>query len=470
MGVGGTAMAAMAGMFRQAGWEVRGSDAARPYPPMSDLLDGLAIPVLHPYGAENLQWGPDLVVVGNVIRKTNPEAAALLESGLPFLSMPQALSTHFLEGHRSLVVAGTHGKTTVSSLLAHLLHAQGKDPSYMIGGIPLDFGANYRLGSGAHFVVEGDEYDTAFFDKGPKFLHYRPDAAIINNVEFDHADIFRDLDHVIDTFRSLAHIVPDGAPLVAPAGDVNCERAIRGTRARVVTFGLDKGTWRPTGATWDQGRVHFRLERDKEVVGEFASPMLGVHNLLNTVAALAILHEVGAATPDLSAALSCFKGIRKRQEVKGRENGVTVMDDFAHHPTAVRETLRAVRRGYPDARMIALFEPESNTSRRAVFQEDYVEAFKEADRVLFTTPLEKPDGLRPEERIDMDRLSADLADGGVEATLIADVEELALTAAGEAHPGDVILGMSGRDFHGVLARVLKALRRRAGLDTRSGET
>lgn len=470
MGIGGTAMAAIAGMFRQAGWEVRGSDTARPYPPMSVLLDDLGIPVMHPYHGRNLRWSPDLVVVGNVIRKTNPEAETLLASDLPYVSMPQALSAHFLKGRRSLVVAGTHGKTTVSSLLAHLLNGQGLDPSYMIGGIPLDFGTNCRLGSGPDFVVEGDEYDTAFFDKGPKFLHYRPDAAIINNVEFDHADIFRDLDHVIETFRSLAHLVPDGAPLVVPAGDPNCERALRGTRARVVTFGLDAGTWRPEGVTWARGRVAFELVRDGTAMGAFDSPMLGDHNLVNTVAALALLHEVGSVAPGLPTALSSFKGIRKRQEVKGFEGGVTVMDDFAHHPSAVRETLRAVRKGHPGARVIALFEPESNTSRRAVFQEDYVAAFGEADRVLFTTPLEKPDGLRPEERIDMERLCADLVAGGVEATLIADMDELARTAAREARPGDVVLGMSGRDFHGVHDRVLEALRGRTGLDTRSAET
>ena len=464
MGVGGTAMAAIAGMFRKAGCQVRGSDAAPPYPPMNGVLDGLGIEVLHPYSGDNLDWDPELVVVGNVIRATNPEAEALRDSGIHFLSMPQALRTYFLEERIPLVIAGTHGKTTTASLIAHLLNGQGMDPSFMIGGIPLDFGTNYRLGQGAHFVVEGDEYDTAFFDKGPKFLHYAPRAAIITNVEFDHADIFRDLDHVIETFHALSEIMPFGSPLVIPAGDENCLRAVEGTGARLVTFGLDTGTWQPALIRRNQGRVRFTLNRGADRIGEFESPLLGDHNLANMVAALALLHEVEAATKDLAEPVASFRGIRKRQEVKGVENGVTVMDDFAHHPTAVRETLRAIRSGHPGARVIALFEPESNTSRRAVFQADYATAFLEADRVLFATPLEKDDNLKAEERIDMARLCADIRAGGVPADMIPDVTELAKTAAREARPGDVILGMSGRDFNGVHALVLEALGR-SRLDT-----
>ena len=249
MGVGGTAMSAVAGLFRESGCEVRGSDQALPYPPVSLLLDRLAIPVLHPYAPENLAWGPDLVVVGNVIRRVNPEAVAVVESGRPYLSFPQAMNRYFLAGRASLVVAGTHGKTTTTSLICHLLHGQGLDPSFLVGGVPLDFGVNYRLGGGPHFVIEGDEYDTAFFDKGPKFLHYAPKAAIINNVEFDHADIFRDLDAVIAAFAKFAAIVPKGAPLLVPDGDPNVPRVLAEAGATGTTFGVNRGRWPATGVS-----------------------------------------------------------------------------------------------------------------------------------------------------------------------------------------------------------------------------
>jgi UDP-N-acetylmuramate: L-alanyl-gamma-D-glutamyl-meso-diaminopimelate ligase len=459
MGVGGTAMSAIAGLFREAGCEVRGSDAGAPYPPMSTHLERLGIPVMHPYGPENLAWGPDLVVVGNVIRRVNPEAVAVLESGIPYLSMPQALKAHFLAGRRPLVIAGTHGKTTTTSLVSHLLHAQGLDPSFLVGGIPLDFESNFRLGGGEFFVVEGDEYDTAFFDKGPKFLHYAPQAAIVNNVEYDHADIFPDVERVVAAFASFAAIVPQGAPLLAPASDPLAARAVAATPGRVVTFGLADGTWRPRDVSWSGGRARFVLTRDGRDAGAFDSPLMGEHNLKNTIAALALLHEVGAVTPSLATALASFKGIRKRQEVKGVARGVTVIDDFAHHPTAVRETIRAVRLAFPQGRILALFEPESNTSRRRVFQAEYVDAFATADEVLFYKPFEKPDNLAPEERIDMARLCDDVTARGTPARMIPDIDALADEAASLARPGDVVLGMSGRDFLGVHGRVLARLGR-----------
>jgi UDP-N-acetylmuramate: L-alanyl-gamma-D-glutamyl-meso-diaminopimelate ligase len=466
LGVGGTAMSAVAGLFRLDGWEVRGSDQAAPYPPMGDLLAAMGIPVRHPYAPENLDWGPDLVIVGNVIRRTNPEAVALLESGLPYRSFPEALREHFLADRVPLVVAGTHGKTTTTSLIAHLLHAQGLDPSFLVGGVPVDFGINHRLGAGRHFVVEGDEYDTAFFDKGPKFLHYAPQAAIINNIEFDHADIFADLDAVKDAFARFAAIVPAGAPLLVPDDDVNCRDVLATAGAAGTTFGIGRGTWQARDLRWGGpggARVTFGLHRGDRFVGTFASPMVGEHNLRNAVAALALIHEVEAATPALAEALTSFQGIRKRQEVKGVAGGVTVIDDFAHHPTAVRETMAAVRAAWPKARIIALFEVESNTSRRRVFQDAFAEAFAAADEVLFCRPHDKPDNLPPDQRIDMERLCADIAARGTPARLIPDIEDLAEAAAERARPGDVVLAMSGRDFHGIHARVLARL---AADDTR----
>ncbi len=460
LGVGGTAMAGIAGLFRGAGSEVRGSDAAPPYPPMGPLLQDLGIPVLTPYAAQNLDWGPDLVVIGNVIRRTNPEAQAVMERGLPYCSMPEALHRHFLAGRRPLVIAGTHGKTTTTSLVGHLLASQGLDPGLFVGGLPLDFGRNHRIGSGPFFVVEGDEYDTAFFDKGPKFLHYAPEAAVILNIEYDHADIFQDLDAVVGAFSSLAAILPPGAPLLIPEDSATCARAVATSAARVVTFGVQGGTWHAEDVRSDRGRTCFTLVRNGHKVGEFASPLMGRHNLHDAIAALALLYEVGAAGPGVREGLAAFRGVRKRQELVGEACGVRVYDDFAHHPTAVRETLRAFREAFPGARLIALFEPESNTSRRRVFQNEYAAAFCEADEVLFFRPLEKPDNLAPEERIDMVRLCQDIEARGVPARMIPDIEALASEAARAARPGDVVIGMSGRDFCGVHRLVLDRLRER----------
>jgi len=460
MGIGGTAMSAVAGLLKDSGHEVRGTDRVYPYPPVGDLLAALGITVMYPYDAANLSWEPDLVVVGNVIRRDNPEAQAMREAGIPFMSFPQALKEHYLSGRVPLVVTGTHGKTTTSSLVAWLLHAQGFDPGYLIGGVPLDFGSNYRAGRGSYFVVEGDEYDTAYFDKGPKFLHYAPQAAIINSVEFDHADIYADLDAVIESFAKFARIMPSGAPLLVPEADANAAVAIRETCASVKTFGVDAGFWHARDVAWSNGRVGFDLMAGKTHAGRFDSPLFGRHNLSNTVAALGLVHEAGAVGPGLADALSRFAGVKKRQEIKGVRGGVTVIDDFAHHPTAVRETILAVRNAFPGARIVGMFEPESNTSRRKVFQEEYVTAFAAADRILFCAPLEKNDNLPPEMKIDMGRLVSDINGRGTPADIIPDIDELAAAAVASARPGDVILGMSGRDFYGVHGKVLDLLGKR----------
>jgi UDP-N-acetylmuramate: L-alanyl-gamma-D-glutamyl-meso-diaminopimelate ligase len=457
MGVGGVAMSAVAGLFKKAGWEVRGSDQAMPYPPMGDLLTDLGISVMHPYQAENLDWGPDLVVVGNVIRRINPEAVAVVESKIPYLSFPEALREHFFHDQQSIVVAGTHGKTTTTSLIAHLLAFQGLDPSFLVGGIPVNFGINHHLGEGKYFVIEGDEYDTAFFDKGPKFLHYLPKAAIINNVEFDHADIFASLDAVLKVFTDFARIVPRKAPLLIPDSDTNAKKVVADADAKVVTFGIERGIWQARDVQWDGLGVAFNLFCKDLKVGTFSSPMIGIHNLHNVIAALAMLHELDAVTPKLALALESFKGIKKRQEIKGVVNQITVMDDFAHHPTAVRQTIEALRIAKPKAKIIVMFEIESNTSRRKVFQNEFAKAFATADQVLFCRPYEKPDNLPLEERIDMDQLCADIQSAGTNAVMIPDIDDLASAAAALAKPGDIIVGMSGRNFHNVHDKVLAKL-------------
>lgn len=456
IGIGGTAMSAIAGLYREAGCEVRGSDSGKPYPPVSQLLGRLSIPVMYPYSKENLAWAPDLVIIGNVIRRTNPEAIAVLESGLPYISMPQALREHFLTNRFPLVVAGTHGKTTTSSLVAYLLYGQGFDPSFLIGGIPRDFESNFRLGKGEFFVVEGDEYDTAFFDKRPKFLHYCPKAAIVNNIEYDHADIFANLDNVVAAFASFVETLPQNAPLVVPANDRIVGSIVTGGR-RAVTFGIEEGDYCVRDLKWVEGEAQFELLRHGKSMGMFKVRLIGEHNIKNVAAAFALCHEIGAVTKDLSSVLAGFQGVHKRQEVKGIVGGVTVIDDFAHHPTAVRETIMALRLAYPTSRLIVLFEPESNTSRRKVFQNEYADAFAYADCVLFYKPLEKPDNLPPEERIDMNRLCADIISHGTPAKMIPDIDELAAEAITLAKDGDVIVGMSGRDFLGVHTKILQLL-------------
>lgn len=457
MGIGGTAMSAVAGLLLDSGHEVRGTDGVYPYAPVGDLLARLGIPVMHPYDGVNLEWGPDLVVVGNVIRRDNPEAVAMRQAGIPFMSFPEALREHYLADRFPVVVTGTHGKTTTSSLLAWLLFAQGYEPGYLIGGVPVDFGSNYRAGSGRHFVVEGDEYDTAYFDKGPKFLHYAPQAAIINNVEFDHADIYFDLAAVVAAFAKFAKIMPAGAPLLVPETDPNVGKAVVETDAALVSFGVDAGLWHAERVTWGVGKVSFDLFCGNSSAGHFVSPMFGVHNLSNTIAALALLHEVGSVGPGLADALFNFRGVRKRQEIRGVAGGVTVIDDFAHHPTAVRETILGVKNAYPGSRVTVMFEPESNTSRRRVFQREYVAAFSSADAVFFCSPLEKNDNLAPEQKIDMMRLVSDICSTGTSAALIPDIDELASAAVESVSAGDVILGMSGRDFYGIHQKVLDRL-------------
>lgn len=463
MGVAGTAMSAVAGLFKEAGFDVRGSEDSQPYPPVSLLLEDLGIEVMHPYSGTNLDWNPDTVIVGNVIRRVNPEAQALLESGRNYLSFPSALHDFFLKDRFPVVVTGTHGKTSTTSLIAHLLAVQGFDPSFLVGGVPLNFGLNFRSGKGQHFVIEGDEYDTAFFDKGPKFLHYAPQAAIINNIEFDHADIFPDISAVLAAFKAFIAIVPAGAPLLIPANSANCAKVVADAGRTAQTFGIGTGNWHAEDVSWMNGRATFNLHSNALRVGTFTAPMIGRHNLMNTVAALGLLHEIDAVGPLLVEALTGFRGIKKRQEIRGVESDITVIDDFAHHPTAVRETIAAIRLAWPDSKIHVMFEIESNTSRRRVFQDDFALAFASADSVTFCKPLEKNDNLPVSDRIDMDRLCQDINDHGGNASLIPDIDELAVAVAGKARPNDVVVGMSGRDFHGVHEKVLKALKK-----TRSG--
>lgn len=475
MGIGGTAMAALAGMLVDAGYEVSGSDANRVYPPMSEVLDRLGIRVMEGYKAENLAHRPDLVVVGNAIRAEYDEARALLQSDLPYMSFPALLGARFLEGRRSLVVSGTHGKTTTTALLAALLHHAGRQPGFLIGGVALDFDRTAAVGQGPHFVVEGDEYDTAFFDKGPKFLHYRPRAAILTSIEFDHADIYRDLAHCQESFRKLVGILPADGCLVARWDHDAVAEVAREARCPLRRYGPEQD-WdgRIEEVDAQQGRMRFSVLHQGRGWGRFESLLVGEHNLYNQVAACALLDAEGLSAEELREGFSRFRGIKRRQEVLGSPGGVTVVDDFAHHPTAVRLTLEALALRFGGRRLWAVFEPRSNTSRRNVFQQQYAESFDAADLVV-VAPVRDQERIPPDERMDPRALVAALRARGKEAWLWGEgatapqlhlpgpeesAEDIVARLLPNLAPGDVVAVLSNGGFGGLHRRLLAALERR----------
>ncbi len=453
----GTAMGALAAMLKEIGLTVTGSDR-NVYPPMSTFLDERRVRVMDGFSAAHLSHRPDLVVVGNAVTRENPEAEAMRSMGLAYCSLPEALNHFAAAGKETLLVAGTHGKTTTSSLLAWLLHSAGLDPSFMIGGILNNFSGNYRIGGGRVFVVEGDEYDTAYFDKGPKFLHYRPQVAIVTGVEFDHADIFRDLDHVKRAFRRFLMRLAPQSQLLAYDADPNLMELLAEMPAcRVAHYGREvRSDWRLGNVRLADGETAFEVHHRGEPFGTFRTPMIGTHNLLNALAALAAAHYSGATASALAAGLAGFRGIKRRQEVRGVKNGVTVIDDFAHHPTAVRETVRAVREFYAGRRLVAVFEPRTNTSMRDVFQETYAACFDPADLVCIRKPplLKKiPEG----ERFSSARLVADIAKRGTPAHYFEDTEAIVDFLLKETAANDVVLIMSNGGFDNIHARLLEAL-------------
>ncbi len=456
MGIGGTAMAALAGMLKDAGFVVSGSDTGV-YPPMSDYLQSLNIDVAIGYNAKNLDSRPDLVVVGNVIRQSYEEAQALLASDLLYCSFPQMLGASFLKDRKNLVVAGTHGKTTTTAVLAWLFSAAGRDPGFLIGGRARNFDRTARAGSPPFFVIEGDEYDTAFFDKGPKFLHYRPNTALITSVEFDHADIYRDLDHVKESFRKLVALVPAEGTLVARADHDDVSDVVRDAVAEVRRYGPGQ-SWdgRIEGVDPDRGVQRFTVLRDGAAWGQFESVLVGEHNLYNQVAAVAAAERHGLGPDVLAEGFRTFAGIKRRQEVIGEPRHITVVDDFAHHPTAVEETLRALRRRFTGRRMWVVFEPRSNTSRRKFFQERYAEVFGDADVVVIATP---PDQARiaDEDRFDSGLLVQRLRARGSEAFNYDTVDEIVAVVGANALPWDVVVILSNGGFGGIHNRLLTRL-------------
>lgn len=455
MGIGGIAMGTLAAMLKEKGFQVTGSDQNL-YPPMSTHLDALGITVHKGYAPDNPQktTRPDLVVIGNVIRRNNPEAQHVLEQGLKYVSMPQAISRFFLADHESIVVTGTHGKSTTASLLAWVLARGGLDPSAFIGAFVKNWNRSYRLGSGKYMVIEGDEYDTAFFDKGPKFLHYSPYIGLITSIEYDHADIFPNFDAVLKAFENFIDLITPAGTLVVNADDPHCIALSKKCKGRVMTYGWnDRADWRLLDADYQEGRVLFRILNPLSNTEEMlVSPLAGRHNVGNTIAAIASAALAGMSLEAIQDGLLSFEGVQRRQDVIGEYGGVLVVDDFAHHPTAVRETLQALRLFYPGRSLYVAFEPRSNSSRRSIFQADYATAFDCADCVCIKEPP-GIDSLPADERLDARKLVTDIGTRRKEAHYFENVERLVLFLSGRCTSGDLVVAMSNGSFDGLLERL-----------------
>ncbi|MEK6196841.1 MAG: UDP-N-acetylmuramate:L-alanyl-gamma-D-glutamyl-meso-diaminopimelate ligase [Desulfobacterales bacterium] len=459
MGVCGTGMASLAGMLKDSGYIVTGSDE-NVYPPMSDFLASCNIKIQKGYSAENLSKQPDLVVVGNTIRKSNPEAQALAGLGIPYVSFPQALAHYFLADKTSLVVTGTHGKTTTSSILASLLDKAGLTPGFMIGGLVQAFGRNYNLGSSPYFVVEGDEYDTAFFDKGPKFLHYQPQIAIVTSIEFDHADIYADLEAIKLSFARLMAIMPKDGCVVACFDDPVVQEIAGKAQCEVQSYGLDTGSeWTINNLEVKPGTTSFDVVHKGKFYSACKCPMPGRHNALNALAVIAVLDRLGLDKEVIITGLSSFEGVRRRQEVRGVINDITVIDDFAHHPTAVRETLTALKQAYEGQRLVAVFEPRTNSSRRRIFQNDYVSAFDRADILLVREPVPLAD-FPADQLFSSKQLASDLKDRGIDALSFPDTDDILDHLQTMLVPGDVVAILSNGGFDNIHTRLLEMLGKR----------
>jgi UDP-N-acetylmuramate: L-alanyl-gamma-D-glutamyl-meso-diaminopimelate ligase len=462
IGVAGTGMGAFAGLLKAAGYDVRGSDE-NVYPPMSEKLQEWGIPARMPYAAANLDPPPDLTVVGNVVRKDNVEATAMRERGLPHASFPQTLGDLFLSQRWSTVVAGTHGKTTTTSLLAWTLMSAGRDPGLLVGGIPLNFGESFRLGRQAPdspFVVEGDEYDTAYFDKGPKFLHYRPKSLLATSLEYDHADIYQDVEQIVARFAQLFALVPKEGRIVVCAEEQHLRRALHmATPVAPVTMYGEGGEYTASQVVEDERGLRFAVLRGELHMGELSLSLSGRHSVLNALGAYAILESLGLKHHEIQEGYATFESVKRRMEVVGEAFGVTVVDDFAHHPTAVATTLAGAVRKYAGRKVWAIFEPRSATSCRKIFQDDYARAFREAHHVVLA-----PSGrqLDPDVALDVAKLARDVAAGGVPAWAAPSIDAIVDTVAKDAENGAVLLCMSNGGFGGIHGKLLAALRARSG--------
>ncbi|MFL6301687.1 MAG: UDP-N-acetylmuramate:L-alanyl-gamma-D-glutamyl-meso-diaminopimelate ligase [Terriglobales bacterium] len=460
IGICGTAMASLAGMLQQAGYRVTGSDAAA-YPPMSDFLAQLGITVMQPYAEANLTPRPEIVVVGNAISRGNPELEYVLDSRIPFRSLPQVLQENFLRTRESLVVAGTHGKTTTTSMLAWIFESAGMDPSFLIGGIAENFGSSFAVKDGKHFIIEGDEYDTAFFDKGPKFLHYLPASLLLTHVEFDHADIYKDLDAVKTAFKRLVNLVPRRGVIVAYDASANVDECVSNAFCPVERYGFsEKASWRALDIKYESARTIWSVLRDGKPWAKLEFPLAGSYNVLNATGAAALAANSGIAPEAIAKALKSFKSVKRRLEVKAEIGGITIIDDFAHHPTAIRETLQALRTRYPNRKLWAIFEPRSNTLRRKIFQHELVESLRAADEVVMASVF-KAEGVPADERLEGSAIIQGLIAAKLPAREIKDADAIVATITPELKAGDVVAILSNGGFGGIYEKLPASLRSRS---------
>ena len=457
-------MASLAGLLQLKGHHVTGSDQAA-YPPMSDLLRSLNIHIAEPFSEENLKPHPDLVIVGNAMSRGNVELEYVLDQRIPFTSLAELIHAEFLTGRESLVVAGTHGKTTTTSMLAWIYEIASRTrpelaPSFLIGGVAENFKTSFQLRETRPFILEGDEYDTAFFDKGPKFMHYFPDALILTHVEFDHADIYRDLDQVKTAFKRLVNLVPQRGRVVAYDGAPNVSECVSKAFCNVERYGIaENSDWRITDMQFHSGRTSWKVFRKGDFWAELMLPMAGEHNALNATAAAALAAGQGVKTEAIQEALASFQSVKRRLEIRAVIDGVTIIDDFAHHPTAIRETLKALRGAYPDARLWAVLEPRSNTLRRNVFERELVESLALADRVVLAGVF-KQESIPENERLHPDSVVKSLRQAGKHATLYPNADVIVETITPDLTAGDVVAILSNGGFDGIYEKLPKRLQQR----------
>jgi len=461
IGICGTAMASLAGMLQERSFRVTGSDAAA-YPPMSTFLESLGIPVAQPFAEANLNPRPDLVVVGNALSRGNVELERVLDERIPFCSLPQILHDEFLVGKEVLVVAGTHGKTTTTSMLAWIFEAAGLRPSFLIGGIAENFGRSFGLGDGKHFVLEGDEYDTAFFDKGPKFLHYFPDSLILTSVEFDHADIYKDLDAVETAFKRLVNLVPRRGRIVAfDSGDTSSEslnRCVQKAFSPVERYGAsNRASWKIANLRLGEDRTSWSVLRDGRAWADFEFPLSGEYNVWNATAAAALAANYEISKDVIAKALKTFRSVKRRLEVKAQVNGITIIDDFAHHPTAIEQTILALRARYPKSRLWVVLEPRSNTMRRNVLQDALSRSLALADQVVIAA-IFKSEAIPEAERLDLRRVIDEIQKRGRQARIFAEADAIVNAIAPELRERDVVAILSNGGFGDIYEKLPQRLR------------
>jgi UDP-N-acetylmuramate: L-alanyl-gamma-D-glutamyl-meso-diaminopimelate ligase len=460
IGIGGSAMAPLAGMLREHGYRVTGSDSGV-YPPASTLLEKLGISFFHAFDAANLTPAPDLVVIGNIIARGNPELEEVLDQKIPYRSMPEILEEVFLPERHSIVVSGTHGKTTTTAMLAWIFHTAGKRPNFLVGGVAENFGKSYGLGGGEEFILEGDEYETAFWDRGPKFFHYHPDDLIITSLEFDHADIYRDFETYELAFRRLVNLVPRRGRVVIWGDTEESGPALRRAAEKafcpVETYGFSvKNDWVASDLAVDGAGMKFRIVHKGKPFGDFVLAACGRHNVLNAMAAIVVAQGRGIGAEDLAKALATFRSVKRRMDVKGEVRGVLVVDDFAHHPTAVRATIEAARARWPGRRLWAILEPRSNSMRRKVFEETLPVALALADRVVLGGVF-RAQQLGDENRLEPEAVAESVRELGKSARVFLSADAIADQLSSEAEPGDVLLVMSNGSFDGLCEKLLAKL-------------